>query len=152
MRSNQGSAAKAFLLTWNPAYGGLDFAEVAHWIQLTAQGRLVPSRWNTGGTTKMISPGDRAYLLGLGTAEHGIFASGHFTSEIYQRPHWYKPGRLINSADVDWDVFLDPSDVLPGEELKARFPENHWRPRVSGTRVARGREDELEALWLRHAR
>lgn len=139
-----------FLLTWNPVYGGLDESTIRRNVELTAQGKHVPGRWNTGGTTRKIQPGDRVFLLVLGSGDHGIFASGFTTSEVYKEVHWNDPRKLANYVDLEWDEFLEPADALPGEVLQAVFTVNRWRPRSSGTQIVQGRESELEHMWNEH--
>lgn len=143
---------RTFLLTWNPAYRGLDEETIGRNVALTAQGQRALGRWNTGGTTQKIQPGDRVFLLVLGDGDHGIFASGYTTSEVYKDVRWNDPNRLANYVDLEWDTFLDPADVLPGDILQVTFPANRWRPRASGTQIVAGREDELELMWRDHVR
>lgn len=144
------AVVSTFLLTWNPAYGGLDEATISRNIEATAACRRAPGRWNTGGTTRKIQPGDRVFLLVLGAGDHGIFASGFVTSEVYKDVRWNDSSRLANYVDLEWDAFLDPTDALPGELLQTVFPANRWRPRSSGTQIVQGREDELEHMWAEH--
>lgn len=139
-----------FLLTWNPVYGGLDESTIRRNVELTAQGKRAPGRWNTGGTTRKIQPGDRVFLLVLGSGDHGIFASGFVTSEVYKEVHWNDPRKLANYVDLEWDEFLEPADALPGDVLQTVFTANRWRPRSSGTQIVQGRENELEHMWSEH--
>lgn len=140
----------AFLLTNNPKKLELDADQLAAWIDATSEGKLVEENWSTGGTKKKIAAGDRAFLLRQGVSNRGIFASGLFTSSVYQYEHWDGSGALANYADVRWDTFLDPEDVLPIESLQSEFPSTQWEPQGSGTQIPGAVVAPLEAMWKEH--
>ena len=68
--------ADTFLLTNNPARWEIDRDLLTDWINETNAGHTVEWNWSTGGTTRKIVPGDRAFLLRQGVPVRGIFASG----------------------------------------------------------------------------
>ncbi|MCX0278255.1 DUF3883 domain-containing protein [Nocardia zapadnayensis] len=140
----------AFLLTHNPRKFDFDPEILADWIDATAHGRRVEDNWSTGGTTRKIQPGDRAYLMRLGVQNRGIFASGWFTSDVYQDEHWDGSGGSANYADIRWDVVIDPEAALPIERLQAEIPQVHWTPQSSGMTIPPGDADSLDALWKAH--
>ncbi|GAB3488268.1 protein NO VEIN domain-containing protein [Flexivirga lutea] len=140
----------AFLLTNNPKKWDMDPDLLADWILATAAGHSVEGRWSTGGTTKKIVPGDRAFLLRQGVPERGIFASGTFTSSVFQAEHWDGSGAIANYADVSWDTVIDPDDPLSIESLLAELPEGQWEPQASGTQVNPAVVAGLERLWSEH--
>jgi len=140
----------AFLLTNNPKKWDLDPDLLAEWIVATEAGHPVEGRWSTGGTTKKIVPGHRAFLLRQGVAGRGIFASGAFTSFVFQAEHWDGSGSIANYADVSWDTVIDPDDPLPIEVLLEELPEAQWEPQASGTQVNPIVVPELESLWTAH--
>lgn len=142
----------AFLLTHNPDHWEMDKDLLFEQIDATAHGRRVVARWSTGGRRSAIRAGDRAFLLRQGRGDRGICASGHFTSEVYEDDHWDGTDRLANYADLEWDVVLDPGDVLPTEVLQAELPDAHWTPQGSGSRIPSVILPALEDLWEAHVR
>lgn len=142
--------ADAFLLTNNPKKWDLDPDLLADWIAATTAGYPVEGRWSTGGTTKKIVPGDRAFLLRQGVLGRGIFASGTFTSAVFQAEHWDGSGAIANYADVSWDTVIDPQDPLPIEVLLEELPEAQWEPQASGTQVNPAVVAEMESRWAAH--
>ena len=139
-----------FLLTNNPKKWDMDPDLLADWIVATEAGHPVEGRWSTGGTTKKIVPGDRAFLLRQGVLGRGIFASGTFTSSVFQAEHWDGSGAIANYADVSWDTVIDPDDPLPIEALLQQLPQAQWEPQASGTQVNPAVVPELERLWSAH--
>jgi hypothetical protein len=139
-----------FLLTNNPKKWDMDPDLLTDWVVATAAGHPVEGRWSTGGTTKKIVPGDRAFLLRQGVSGRGIFASGTFTSSVFQAEHWDGSGAIANYADVNWDTVIDPDDPLPIEVLLEELTEAQWEPQASGTQVNHAVVPELERLWSAH--
>lgn len=86
----------------------------------------------------------------LGVQNRGIFASGWFTSDVYQDEHWDGSGGSANYADIRWDVVIDPEAALPIERLQAEIPQVHWTPQSSGMTIPPGDADSLDALWKAH--
>ncbi|MBF4161598.1 DUF3883 domain-containing protein [Nocardioides acrostichi] len=144
------ASVDAFLLTNNPKKWEIDPDLLAEWIDATADGHPVEGRWSTGGTKKKIVPGDRAFLLRQDVPARGIFASGTFTSSVFQADHWDGAGRLANYADVLWDTVIDPEYPLPTTELLEQLPAGQWEPQASGTQVKPAVVGELEKLWAAH--
>lgn len=145
-----GTDPEAFLLTNNPKKWDIDTDLLAEWIDATADGHPVEGRWSTGATKKKIVPGDRAFLLRQDVADRGIFASGTFTSSVFQAEHWDGSGRIANYADVLWDTVLDPEEPLPVTELLEQLPDGQWEPQASGTQINPTVVSELEELWAAH--
>lgn len=86
----------------------------------------------------------------LGVQKRGIFASGRFTSGVYQDEHWDGSGGSANYADIRWDVVIDPEAALPIERLQAEIPQVHWSPQSSGMTIPRSGADSLDSLWRAH--
>jgi hypothetical protein len=147
---SEDAALPAFLLTNNPSRWEFFVDDLAEWIESTANGHLVEGRWSTGNTTKKIAPGDRAFLIRQGVKRRGIFASGHFITDVFQAAHWDGTDRAANYADVHWDTVLDPDDALPIEILFSELPEGEWEPNASGTQIKPEVVDRLEKLWTKH--
>ncbi len=148
--TDEATSPHTFLLTNNPDLWDIEADELAKSIEDTAAGRGVDSRWSTGSTTKKIQNGDRVFLLRQRVEHRGIFASGHFVSTVFQAEHWDNSGRQANYANVLWDTFLAPDDVLPIEVLSSELPEGQWAPQASGTQIKEAVTEHLEQLWAAH--
>lgn len=142
--------ADTFLLTNNPARWEIDRDLLTDWINETNAGHTVEWNWSTGGTTRKIVPGDRAFLLRQGVPVRGIFASGSFVSAVYQAEHWDGSGSIANYADVRWDTVINPDQPLQVETLHQHLPEGLWEPQASGTQVKATVVPALERLWSTH--
>ena len=135
-----------YILTWNSTRW--DWANRAQMVNDTAAGRRVPGRWATGVRTGGISPGDRAFLLQQGPLR-GMVASGSFTSEVFQAPHWDDtPGKVANYANVSWDRVLSDDDMVSIEEVKAQVHALNWdRLQGSGVALPTDGSQQMEDLW-----
>lgn len=143
------AARRAFLLTWNPNLAAWDpgYREA---IERTAAGENVDERWATGSRRRGVAPGDRAYLLRVGTPDRGIVASAGITGEIEQAPHWNGSRRVANIVDVRFDVVVPPEDALATRILQHEFPDQHWTPQGSGTMITSHIVDDLAQFWADH--
>ncbi|ASU36206.1 hypothetical protein [Mucilaginibacter xinganensis] len=135
---------KAYLFGWNPLkweWPGLDED-----IKKLVDGKF-EENWSVA-SHKTIQPGDRAYIVRLGLAPKGIFASGFITSTPYQV---YRNGRLRYRINITLDVLLNPDkeSILTMDVLKTgNFAAQNWTPQASGISIKPQLVDELEALWL----
>jgi hypothetical protein len=139
-----------FILTWNPRQWDPDGA--THQADLTKFRRRgsVRGQWSVGNRKRGIGPGDRAFLLRQHEGR-GLVASGHFTSPIFQEPHWDGTNRNANYAKTEWDAVVDIEDCLPTEELKRRVTPFAWdRIQASGIRLPDQLAGRLEDLWRDH--
>lgn len=145
-----GSPVAGFLLTNNPDQWNWADDDLQEAIDTTAAGRAYRTRWSTGGRTRGITVGDRAFLMRQGTRGRGIVASGTFATEIYQDDHWDGvPGHMANYAEVDWDLVVDVDARLAFEQVAA-VPDQHWRPQSSGNVIKAPALHALEELWAQH--
>lgn len=139
------------LLTWNPRRWDWPSDELAAAVDATAAGQIVKGRWSTGIRTSGIKIGDPVYLLRQGVNDRGIVASGTARSEVFQDEHYADPAKTGNYIEVDWEMVVDPSEVLPIETLQAQVPIGHfWRPQGSGTALSKPIRDEVQRLWTDH--
>jgi 5-methylcytosine-specific restriction protein A len=140
--------SQMFILTWNSLKWDWDASGRGQAIAATAQGLQVPGRWATGVRTGGIVPGDRAFLLQQGP-RRGMVASGLFTSEVFQEPHWDGvPGKVANYAYVSWDKVLPDEQMLSVEEIKAHVPGLNWdRIQGSGVLLPEPGASRLGELW-----
>lgn len=142
-----------YLLTWNPA--------LFHWdepgdslheqIAAIAAHGYVDDRWGCGFTQRIL-PGDRFFLMRLGTEPRGIIGSGHALGSPYVAPHWQIPGKLALCVDVRFDHLRDATrtPILPSDLLRydPRFAGMRtWHPRASGAHIPDDTARELEAAW-----
>ncbi|MFD4779719.1 protein NO VEIN domain-containing protein [Rhodococcus qingshengii] len=151
-------ASRAFLLTWNP--DNYEWADFAQCVLATQEDGTIDGRWSTGSTKSGIHPGDLVFLLRQGKRGRGIVGSGEavdFSGDagprdeiIYPDAHWNGTGTTANYVDVLWDRLVEPDDILPFDDLKAKFPEQNWSPQASGTQIRPAVIDRLEVLWSEH--
>ena len=143
-----------FLLTWNPKrwdkWDGLPKES-----NKTAQGEIVEGRWSCG-VTKKIQPGDRCFLMMVGTDERGIIASGWITSEPFYDEHWEKAkavaGQQSLFVECEWERLLNPEIDSPllVTTLRKEFSSFNWTPQGSGIRIPEDLVDGLERIWANH--
>lgn len=138
-----------YLLTWNPnEWHWEDLQECV--AEIENHGYL-KSRWSCGNTKKIV-PGDRLFIVRLGSEPRGIFASGRAASYFYEDDHWderkYAKARYV---DMDLDVLLDPDmeDILSLETLEAISTGQTWTPQRSGISIEDTVATSLESEWRR---
>ncbi|MBX2983347.1 MAG: hypothetical protein KF843_11790, partial [Flavobacteriales bacterium] len=103
------------------------------------------------GNTKSIQPGDRIFLLKVGTEPKGIIAAGFSTSTPFYEKHWSGENKDTLYIDVDFEVLLNPDQepILTVDILKTgNLAQQNWRPMASGISVRPELVDELEAVWF----
>ncbi|WP_424347636.1 hypothetical protein [Kocuria sp. CH-021] len=111
----------AFVLLWNPGSWEWSQDDRDRMQQLIAEQGQAPDRWSTGSRTSGMHPGDRIFLLKVGTKPLGMIASGTARSEIEHWDHWdTERQEQAPFVDVAWDTLLCPQEVLPREVLKER--------------------------------
>ena len=110
---------------------------------------------NSGGTvflswkcaSKKIKQGDRVFIIKLGSAPRGIFATGYATSGSFDSEYTEDDGTISSERLVDICItgVLDyhTEEILPQKLLKEKFPEQQWSPQGSGISI---RPDA--AKWL----
>lgn len=141
----------AILGTWNPNKWAWD--DIDEEVKKTAAGTPVPGRWSVSNRKHGVAVGDRFYLLKQEVEPRGLIASGTVTSLPFEDAHWNgKPGETTNYVYVEFDVVLDPNDVLPIEQLTAELGNTHWTPQNSGISVHPLDEGTLESIWTEHVR
>lgn len=137
--------------TWNPTKWSWDDIDDA--IAATERGEGVPGRWSVSHRKHGVGIGDRLFLLKQQVSPRGIVGSATVSSTPFEAPHWNgQPGVTTNYVTVQFDVVLDPDDVLPIELLTSELGNTHWSPQSSGTAVHPRDEGTLEGLWLEHVR
>lgn len=139
-----------FLLTQNPAKWTWPGAEEQTFIANSLAGVPSPDSWSTGSRRGGVRPGDRALLLRQGAQPRGLIASGTFTSEVHEAPHWNGSGAMMWAAEVQWEVFLDTLEILPVAALQEATPGYLWQPQASGQMLRTDVADTAWNLWGEH--
>ena len=139
-----------FFFTWNPRrwdWTSLD-ADVASYKAK----KHFDDRWSCGVTRK-IAPGDRAFLIKLGSAEPtGIMASGCVLTEPFEEEHYSDPAKTAWYVDLRYDILLHPEKegLLSKEDLQKKISNVHWTPQASGMTIPPDEAAILEDLWAAH--
>ncbi|KAA9327229.1 EVE domain-containing protein [Hymenobacter busanensis] len=138
----------AYLFAWNPAKW--------QWADLEQQ---VEEWQKTGKSTQVwscvshrrIRPGDRVFLVRLGSTPRGIMASGKVVSEPFTAPHWNGEDREIWKVVIEFDVLLNPGrdSILTLEFLDTgALAKQQWTPMSSGVPILPEAAQELEEEWF----
>ncbi|MBK9248495.1 MAG: HNH endonuclease [Ignavibacteria bacterium] len=139
---------KTYLFVWNPKRWKWETLEQEiEQVDLTGK---CSQRWSCGNT-KSILPGDRIFLVKLGTEPKGIIRAGFATTEPFLERHWSGENKEAFYIDIDFEVLLNPDKepILSLEMLKtANLSEQTWTPRASGISIKTELIDELEAVWF----
>lgn len=124
---------RTILLTWNPRKW--EWENLDEMIsEVTNTGSCV-DEWSVG-RTKDIAPGDRFYLLHIGSEPRGIMASGWVMSHPESKPHWDGTERSALYVDIEFDRLFKPHGLpLSLSRLQELAPLQHWTPQSSGTYV-----------------
>ena len=142
---------KTYLLTWNP--GKWDWVDLPRLANETSLGEVVQDRWSC--STKQIKPGDRCFLVMVGSEDRGIIASGWATSSPTMGEHWNPEkaaaGEECQFVNCEWEKLLNPKidSPLPVSELRKHL-EFHWTPQNSGVQIPDNVAAKLEELWAKH--
>lgn len=136
-----------YILLWNPKRWNWDTIE-QDIEQADLTGRC-SQRWSCGNI-KSIQPGDRIFLLRLGTEPRGLVAAGFATSKPFVEKHWETQDRDAYYITLDFEIILnaDKEPILTVEMLSLRkiLQEQNWSPQ-SSLSVKPEVVDELEAVW-----
>ncbi len=137
-----------FLLTWNPSkWQWDDLAEAVY--EANTEGHCRDT-WSCG-TTRHISPGDRAFLMRLGVPPKGIMGSGVIVSEPFEGEHWdekrAESGDTVYRVRIVFDV-LSYLPILDEDALSSGpLGEHNWYPQASGTHIPEAIASQLESVW-----
>jgi 5-methylcytosine-specific restriction protein A len=149
----------AYLFVWNPN----------KWSQWTDPKnepyieKNIEELKNTGKVTlmwscrshKSIRPGDRAFLVKVGSTPRGIFGSGKVVSEPFLSQHWSGEDKNVPRVLIEFDVLLNPEKdpILTIDNLnKGNLAKQKWTPQSSGISIRHETADELEEKWFEFLR
>lgn len=143
-------ASNHWLFCWNPEHWSWD--EIAETINRTAAGETVVERWSCSNSS--LSPGDKAWMVRLGSAPKGIMATGNIISEVYDAAH-YEPakaeaGETAQYVDIEFtrvlDVFKD--NFITDDDLsRITIDKQSWFPQSSGIEIKARSAGLLEKIW-----
>ena len=109
-------------------------------------------KW-TCGVNKSIQPGDRIFLIKLGSAPKGIVASGYAATSVFEGTHWdldkMKQGKRARRIFVDFDKIKDyESDCILGFDKLTEISNTFkWSSQSSGIEIPEDIALKLEEQW-----
>lgn len=139
-----------WLFAWNPE--NWEWQELAENISQTREGETVVLRWRCANSEA--KAGDRAWLVRLGKAPKGIFASGNVLGEPYEAEHYdaakAAAGETCQYVDIEFtrilDAFSEP--FLSLEDVgRITIDGQNWSPQSSGIEIKKRSAGLLEKLW-----
>ena len=139
---------KTYLVAWNPRKW--EWKTIVADVKTTRNNEFFRFDWGCG-MSKSILPGDRIFMMKLGTEPKGIMASGFAATKPYRSVHWGDERRMTNYILVDFDMLLNPDKepILPLDLLKVgNMAKQIWTPQVSGISIKPKAAEELEGLWF----
>lgn len=137
-----------FLFAWNPDKWKWTTLEQS--IEQLENSGKVTERWSCV-SHKTIKPGDRAFLVRLGSEPRGIFAAGYVVSEPFLSKHWSGEDKDVYRVLIDFEVLLNPEKepILTLDILKTgNLEKQQWTPQSSGISIKPELVEELEAVWF----
>ena len=137
-----------FLFSWNPDKWKWTTLEQS--IEQLENSGKVTERWSCV-SHKTIKPGDRAFLVRLGSEPRGIFAAGYVVSEPFLSKHWSGEDKDVYRVLIDFEVLLNPKNepILTLDILKTvNLEKQQWTPQSSGISIKPELVEELEAVWF----
>ena len=78
------------MLAWNP--NNWDWEDFDEAVKMTREGVLYNNTWACSSSG--VLPGDRFFMITLGTESNCIMASGYAKSEQYEYEHWDPQKRI----------------------------------------------------------
>ncbi|HZV69209.1 MAG TPA: HNH endonuclease [Saprospiraceae bacterium] len=145
---NLTSKNNTFLFVWNPKHWKWDSIEDS--IEQVELNGKCSERWSCGNS-KSIVPGDRIFLVKLGTEPKGLIGSGFALTAPFPDRHWNGENKGALFIDIDFEVLLNPGKdpILSLEILKASgLSMQNWTPQSSGISIKPELVEELEAVWF----
>ena len=124
-----------FLFVWNPDKWKWTTLEQS--IEQLENSGKVTERWSCV-SHKTIKPGDRAFLVRLGSEPRGIFAAGCVVSEPFLSKHWNGVDKDVYSVLIDFEILLNPEKepILTLDILKTgNLEKQQWTPQSSGISI-----------------
>jgi len=140
-----------YLFGWNPLRW--EWHDLASCQEKIRESGWHEDTWSTG-VTKKIHPGDRVFIIRLGSEPRGIFASGWSSTNVYPDLHWddTKAARGENAlyVGINLNVLLNPDkeEILSLAVLNlAPLSSMHWSIQASGVQIPDHIASILEEKW-----
>lgn len=137
-----------FLFAWNP--NKWNWTTLDQSIEQIENSGKVTERWSCL-SHKTIKPGDRAFLVRLGSEPRGIIAAGYVISKPFLSKHWSDEDKDIYRVLIDFEVLLNPEKepILTLDILKiGNLGIQEWTPQSSGISIKPELVEELETVWF----
>lgn len=137
----------SYLLTWNPKKTSEH--EVQRITERIEQAKgLFKAKWSCGNTKK-IRPGDRIFLIRLGSEPKGIVGGGWATAEPKEGDSWTgEAGKKSQFVKVVWERIQTTPIITMAEFESHPFLDGKWDPQRSGITIKpAGNAHHLEVLW-----
>lgn len=137
------------LLTWNPVKFAISERQWERRIRQVSDTGCLYDQWSTGNSTKLIQPGDVAFLLRQ-TRDRGIVAKGEIISEVFEDEDWQEDSEetsLANYVEIKWTEILPIENRLDGKKLEQELPDVSWVRYSSGTTVENAYHARLLEIW-----
>ena len=137
-----------YLFAWNPALWS--WPELPGEIRKLKRRGHVDIEWS-GGRTRTIEVGSRAFLVRVGVDPRGLFGAGYTLTAPQEREHW-RPEKAAQGATTQYlklrlDTLLELPAVSYADLAVPPFARFRWGVRQSGTSVPVALADALENLW-----
>jgi 5-methylcytosine-specific restriction enzyme A len=137
-----------YLFAWNPALWS--WPELPGDIRKLKRRGHVDIEWS-GGRTRTIEVGSRAFLVRVGVEPRGIFGAGYTLTAPEPREHW-RPEKAAQGAMTQYlhlrlETLLELPSVTYADLAVPPFSRFRWGVRQSGTSVPTALADALENLW-----
>lgn len=142
------NTVNAYLFAWNP--NNWDWTTLEKSIEQLQNSGHTTERWSCISHTK-VKPGDRAFLVKVGTKPRGIIGSGYVVSEPFLSPHWGDKDKDVYRVFIEFDVLQhhEKDPILTLDKLKTgELKSQTWTPQSSGISIKSELIDELEAVWF----
>lgn len=139
-----------YLFSWNPSKWNWTTLDID--VDTYQKQKFFDEPWSCG-VTKKIVPGDRAFLIRLGSyPPNGIMASGLVLTSPYKAEHYSDPQKTALYVGIRFDVLLHPKNeqILEKATLQTEIKNVHWSPQASGMTIPPDEAALLEDLWSAH--
>ena len=137
-----------FLFVWNPTKW--NWTTLEQTIDQLEQTGKVSERWSCI-SHKSIRPGDRAFLVKVGSNPKGIMGAGFVSTPPFLSKHWSGEEKMVHRVMIDFEALLNPDkepiltlDILNQGNLRKQT----WTPQSSGISIRQEVTAELEAVWF----
>jgi len=135
----------AYLFAWNAIKW--PWPDIKESITEIQQSGITAQPW-TFASHRTVKPGDRAFLVKLGSEPKGLMASGYVSSFAFQDTS--HSGRPVMRVIINFDILLNPEKniLLPIADLKQGIMAKQlWSPQASGIAIKHDVLPELEEVW-----